>query len=77
MASVRMGTENGLKLWADRADQSGMKHQLDSLVWDERSWVAALLDLLDAIELEWAMENELGIAPPLVDQGELKPFELL
>jgi len=47
-----------------------MKNLLDSLIWNERTWVAALMDLLDAIELEWAMADELGIDPPVIDRDE-------
>ena len=71
MASLRMGqTESGLKFPGDRADSSGMNNLLDSLIWNERTWVAALMDLLDAIELEWAMADELGIDPPVIDRDE-------
>jgi len=53
-----------------------MKNTLDSLVLDNETWVAAFMDLLDAIELEWAMQDELGIDPPVME-GESKPFEVL
>ena len=69
-------TETRLKLPGDRADSSGMKNILDSLVLDNETWIAALMDLLDAIELEWALQTELGIDPPAI-ADDSKPFEVL
>jgi len=34
------------------------------------------MDLLDAIELEWALQTELGIDPPAI-ADDSKPFEVL
>jgi len=35
-------------------------HYLDALVWDSETWVAEFNALLDAIEVQFAIEHELA-----------------
>lgn len=36
------------------------EHPLDALIWDTETWVAELLALLDAIEVQEAVREELA-----------------
>jgi hypothetical protein len=42
-------------------DRRGMQnHYLDRLVWDAETWVAEFNNLLDALELQFSIEDELA-----------------
>lgn len=49
------------------------KHYLDRHIWDSETWVAEFNALLDAIELQWAIEDELTGDDYGAPEGGLKP----
>jgi hypothetical protein len=40
--------------------ENNSPHWLDSLVWDPETWVTEFNNLLDAFELQFAVESELS-----------------
>lgn len=49
-------------------------HPLDRLVWDAETWVAEFNNLLDALELQLAVEDELAAEiaslPEIFEEGD-------